>query len=83
MEKKLIALELPCLGERYDMFIPMDFQIAELLKLLSSAAVSLSEGRFSPSGEELLCFPKTREVLDPLLTLEDYEIGNGDHLMLF
>ena len=83
MEKRLIALEVPSIGETFDIFVPIHLPVSELIKLFISAVVSLSDGEFSSSGKELLCRKNDRTVFDPLLTLEDYGIGNSERLMLF
>ena len=46
------------------------------------AVKELSGGRYISSGEELLCSRQLDVRLDEHAHFSDYEIGEGDHLVL-
>lgn len=82
MEKILIRLEVPSVNACYDVFIPRELKIGALTALLADCVSNITEGRYKPSGEEMLCFFDQRKVLDPALTAEEYGISNGDRLIM-
>ena len=83
MNKLLITLEIPSMGESFDLFAPGFLEIRMLIPLLTEAVAELSGHRFTPSGGELLCSEKGETLFRPDRTLGDYGVKNGDRLMLF
>lgn len=83
MHKKLVNLEIPSMGENYDMFIPDFLTVEELLKLLIKAVKELTDNRYISSGCELLCIREREIILRSDEQLSDYRLKNGDHLVLF
>lgn len=83
MEKKLVNLEIPSLGENYDMFIPEYMYVGDLLKLLIQAVKDLTENRYVSSGGELLCIRESGSILRSDEQLSSYRLRNGDHLVLY
>ena len=61
MEKKLICLEVPMIGESYDVLIPDFLTVEEVVPL---------------------CRRETMEILAAGRRLSDYNLENGDHLVL-
>lgn len=83
MNKLLITLEIPSMGESFDLFAPGFLEIGMLIPLLTEAVAELSGHRFTPSGQELLCSEKGKTLFCPDRTLGEYGVKNGDRLMLF
>ena len=54
MEKILIDLYVPSIQMGYDVFVPSDLTLRELLPLLLEGVVDLSGGKYKVSGRELL-----------------------------
>ena len=83
MNKLLITLEIPSMGEQFDMLAPADVEVRVLAPLLAEAAAELSDHRYVPSGSELLCSRERAMLFRQDGTLCSYGVRNGDHLMLF
>ncbi len=82
MEKILIELYVPILEASYDVFIPPQPMMADVLQLMSKAIAELSEGRFVPTESTTICDRATGAILDVSKTALELNIQNGSKLML-
>jgi len=82
MDKILICLEVPSIFQTYEMYVPDFLTVRELVALLVRTVVELSGGLYYPTGYEFLCAKEADFLLDADASLSQYEIGNGDHLLL-
>lgn len=80
--KILICLQIPSILRVFEVRVPGDVPVRELLPLFVRMAVSLSDGAYVSSGQELLCANRQNLPLGGGATLADYGIGNGDHLTM-
>ena len=83
MEKLLVSVYVTSLQERFDLFIPTMLPIQELIQLIVQGLVELSNGRYEPSGMELLCLKEPAALLHQKKTPADIALRNGDELILF
>ena len=82
MDKILISLFVPALPKYYEIFIPTDMPVAQMLKLIISGVTELSSNRYFSSGEELLFWDQFGALSALNRTPCDYGLKNGDTLML-
>ena len=82
MEKVLVNLFVPSLGERYDVYLPTFLRVDVITSLLAEIIVDLSAHQYVSSGEEFLCSIDQNQLLRQERTLTDYDIVNGEHMML-
>jgi len=82
MNKVLINVYIPILNKSYDIFIPTQSQLFEVIELIKRAVSELSEGQFVPSRDTVLARKATGEILDINSTVFELAIGNGTKLML-
>lgn len=82
MDKVLICLEIPAVGESFEMYVPDYIPVRNLLPLLIRSVKDLSGGLYVSSGTELLCVKGQDTILDENASLSQYDIGTGDHLIL-
>ena len=82
MEKVLISLSVPALPDQYEVFVPDDMPLGELVPLLVEGVASISAGRYQSSGEEMLCDAQKGLLNRLQLTLRQCGLGNGDELYL-
>ena len=82
MEKKLICLEVPMIGESYAVLIPDFLTVEEVVPLLHEAVRTITKEYYAESDRELLCRRETMEILAAGRRLSDYNLENGDHLVL-
>ncbi len=83
MEKLLVSVYVASLQERFDLFIPTMLPMQELAQLIAQGLVELSNGRYEPSGTELLCLKEPATLLHQKKTPADFALRNGDELILF
>lgn len=82
MGKKLIGLYVPAVQERFDLLVPVDVEIAELIRLVTGGVCELCGGQFTPSGQETLSLRRSALPLHPGKTLADYGVEDGAQLIL-
>lgn len=85
MGKILIALEVPAINEKYDLFVPDFLTIGECVSLISKAVSDMTQKQYVSSGKELLLQHSAKGyiILDEKYTVSDYGFKNGDLLYIF
>lgn len=82
MNKVLVNVYIPILNKDYDIFIPTQIQLFEVIALIKRAVSELSEGQFVPSHDTVLALKATGEILDINSTVYELNVENGTKLML-
>lgn len=77
-----INLFVPAIGEKYDVLVPIFLTIEELVPLLASAVEEISNKNYISSNHEFLCCKDTNQLLLPQKSFEDYQIKNGDRIIM-
>lgn len=80
--KVLVEISVPAAGEKFDVFIPLDSKMSDVLKLVSSVLSDLSGGRYKASNEAVLCDKITGTVFNVNMEVAELGIRNGSQLML-
>lgn len=80
--KVLVELDIPALGEHYDVMLPTIVPVADIIHLLSNNVNDLSITEYVPSGQEFLCYKEKQLIFKMDRTLESYGVQNGDHLAM-
>lgn len=83
MDKLLITIEVPAVGQIFDITVPESLSVEMLIGLLYQLLRELGSGMYVPSGTEVLCRREDRRLLSGSRTLKDNDIQMGDHLLLF
>lgn len=83
MQKVIIGLYVPAIQEKFDVYVPLDMQIDQLLHLLAKGVAELSGGHYIPSKQGFLTQKEPDRTLRADKTLEDYGLGDGSQLVLF
>lgn len=82
MNNVLVNVYVPILNKSYDIFIPVQSQLFEVIDLIKKAVYELSEGQFVPSKDTVMSLKTSGEILDINRTVFELNIGNGTKLML-
>lgn len=82
MDKYLIELFVPAANKTYDVFIPKNIQIFEIITLIAYQVENLSEGQFKKSPDTILCFRDTGSIIDMNRLVSELNIKNGTRLLL-
>lgn len=82
MDKILIEVYAPILGRSFDIFIPQESQMFEVLDLVKKAIADMSDGLFAANESTALCNRNDGTILN--INLPVYELGlhNGSKLIL-
>ena len=82
MDKVLVKVYVPMLEGIYDVWIPSNKKIYEIVVLLVKAINDLSEGEYTPLEMPSLYDRITAEEFDFNLILKDTTIRNGTEVIL-
>lgn len=83
MDKVLVTLVVPSLGEKYDVYLPLFLTVKEIVPLLTESLVEATENRYTTSGSEFLCSSERQIVFDQMRTIKECGIQNSDCIYLF
>ena len=81
MDKLLIEVHVPSIGNTFDMWIPRNARVFDLLPLITTAVVRLSDGMFV-TNDVALCNGITGAIYSNNVSVDDMQLKNGSHLML-
>lgn len=81
MDKILICLQVPAISRSFDVFVPLDMNINELIEVLVKGVIEMSDNSYISSNEENLNL-KNNVLLNPALTLQSYSIKDGEEIFL-
>lgn len=82
MNKVLVEICIPAIGDHFDVFAPVDVPIKDLTVVIASGVAEISNGRYVTSGCERLSLKEPSGLLDPVFALEDYDIKDGMQIYL-
>ena len=83
MQKICVVLEVPSIGQSFDIMMPTYIAIGEAIDMLTGAVRELSAGQYVRTGEEILCRRDGAQLLKRSRTAGDYGVCDGEHLILF
>ena len=82
MDKILIKLYVPAIEEKYDIKIPLNKKVTDVIMLLLKAIDEFSDGSYKPEKIPHLYNLLTEEVIDADLKVREANIKNGMQLLL-
>jgi hypothetical protein len=82
MNKVLVEIFLPAADTSFDVFIPIDSQMSEVLQLVSALLSDLSHGKYKAKGDAVLCDAATGIIYNINMAVCELGIQNGSRLML-
>lgn len=82
MNKVLIKLYIPIIEEQYDVWIPLNKRIYNVINLLVKAVREFTGGYYNPSKMPNLFDKVTSLPYDINLTVKESDIKNGTELIL-
>ena len=82
MNRVLIKVHVPSLATAFEILIPPELVLNEIITYISNAIEQYSDGQYCSSHHEILCNKKDGKVLD--INYSAYELGlhNGSELVL-
>ena len=82
MNKVLVKLYVPTIGKEYDVGIPLNRRIYNVIRLLVKAIKEFTNGEYNPSKLPVLYNKKTAQPYDINLTIGESTIRNGTEIIL-
>lgn len=82
MSKVLVEIFIPSIGQSFDVFIPLDAPMYEVLELIKKSVYELSEKRFIPDNNTSVFNREKGLFIDINLSVYELGIKNGSRLML-
>jgi hypothetical protein len=82
MNKVLVEIFLPAAGMSFDVYIPLESKMSEVLVLVSSLLSDLSDGKYKASGSAVLCDAESGIIYNINMAVAELGIQNGSRLML-
>ena len=82
MEKVLIHLSVPAVQESFDLFLPQDVEISQIIESMTEGISEMTSKRYAVSGKEMLIPEDSPVPLCPEKTLSQYGIQDGERLIL-
>lgn len=82
MNKVLIEIYVPAIYEYFDIFAPIDVPVKDLQKIIADGITEITNEKYIASGNEQLCLKEPAGLLNPSLTLQDYDIKDGTQICL-
>lgn len=80
--KALVEISVPAINNTYDVYIPLDCKMRNILLLVSQTIKDLSDGVFLPSNETVLCDFNSGQIYDLTKYAKDLNIKNGSKILM-
>ena len=80
--KVLVSLFVPEIGKNYDIYLPVNKKIGNIIILLNKAINELSNGNYKLDSNNLLYNVETKQIYNPDMLLAYTNIRNGTKLLL-
>ncbi len=82
MSKILIEVYVPAAEKTYDVFLPKEAMVYEILPMISSVMSELEKGFFMAAEDSVLCYYGSGEVLDLKKSVNELNLKNGSRLII-
>ncbi len=80
--KVLVSLSIPEIDKNYDVYLPINKKIGNIINLLNKAISELTDGEYILSNCNALYNVVTKEKYQPNILLANTNIRNGSSLVL-
>lgn len=81
-EKALVEISVPAAAQKYDVYIPLESKMSDVIKMVAAALSDLSDGKYKATEDAILCDAKTGIIFNINMEVAELGIKNGSHLML-
>ncbi len=81
-EKALVEIFVPASGETFDVFIPLESRMSDVIKMVAGALSDLSNGKYKATDDAVLCDAVTGIIYNVNIVVAELGIKNGSRLML-
>lgn len=80
--KALVEIFVPAAGRKYDVYIPLESRMSDVVKMVAGALSDLSEGKYKATDAAILCDAETGTIFNVNIEVAELGIKTGSRLML-
>lgn len=80
--KALVEISVPASGQKYDVYIPLECKMSEVITMVAGALSDLSEGKYKATKDAILCNADTGIIFNVNMEVAELGIKTGSRLML-
>lgn len=80
--KALVEIVVPATSHEYDVYIPLDCKMSDVIKMVAAAISDLSEGKYKATEEAVLCDADSGIIYNVNIEVAELGIKTGSRLML-
>ena len=80
--KVLVSVNIPILEKKYDIYFPVNRKISNVIKMIKSSLVQLSQESFDVNANYILYNKENGEPYDMNILVRDSNIRNGSKVIL-
>lgn len=80
--KALVEISVPAAGRKYDVYIPLDSKMSEVVAMVAGALSDLTKGSYKASDDAILCDADTGIIFNVNMEVAELGIKTGSRLML-
>ncbi len=80
--KALVEIFVPAAAQKFDVYIPLESRMSDVIKLVSNALSDLSDGKYKATEDSILCDADTGIIFNINVEVAELGIKTGSRLML-
>jgi len=81
-KKALVEISVPAAGQKFDVYIPMESKMGEVVVMVAGVLSDLSGGSYKATKDAVLCDADTGVVFNVNMEVAELGIKTGSHLVL-
>ena len=82
MNKVLVEIFLPASGISYEMKIPRQLKVIQVLEMINNYLRNVEDAEYTPDADSVLCNANTGEIFESNAFIEELGLMNGAKIML-
>lgn len=80
--KALVEIFVPAAAQKFDVYIPLDCKMSQVVTMVAGALSDLSDGSYKATREAVLCDADTGLIYNVNIEVAELGIKTGSRLML-
>lgn len=80
--KALVEILVPAAEQKFDVFIPLESRMSDVVKMVAGALSDLSAGKYKATDDAILCDAETGIIFNVNMEIAELGIKTGSRLML-
>lgn len=80
--KVLVEISVPAAAQKYDVYIPLETRMSDVVAMVAGALSDLSGGKYKATKDAVLCDADTGVIFNVNIEVAELGIKNGSRLML-